>query len=121
MHQNSPPYQTPDSQQKADTVANNANTKSEDSAPKIEHDQISRSDENDYSNETSTDDIETFDETDFLDKLKNSTTDQVLRGIYGQDYEKIITSFNKFIELLTNTTNTIVKNQFNATSPQHEK
>lgn len=60
---------------------------------------------------------ETFNDTDFREKLKNSTTAQVLKDLYGPDYEKIITSFDKFIALLTNTTNTIVKNQLNSTSP----
>lgn len=59
---------------------------------------------------------EYFDEEDFRDKLKNSTTAKVLKDLYGPDYEKIITSFDKFIELLTNTTNT-VKNQLGSTLP----
>lgn len=122
-YQNSPPYQTPDSQQKSDMVANHTTqTKSESTDSKTKNDQSTKSDEIYNSNENNTDlETETFDENDFLDKLKNSTTDQVLRGIYGQDYEKIITSFDKFIELLTNTTNTIVKNQFNSARFQHEK
>jgi hypothetical protein len=59
---------------------------------------------------------ETFDETDFRDKLKNSTTAQILKDRYGPDYEKIINGFDKFIELLTNTTNIVIKNQINSTS-----
>jgi len=67
---------------------------------------------------SNTSDIETeyFDEADFRDKLKNSTTAQVLKDLYGPDYEKIITSFDKFIELLTNTTDAM-KNQLNSTLP----
>lgn len=60
---------------------------------------------------------ETFDETDFREKLKNSTTAQVLKDLYGPDYEKIITSFDKFLALLTNTTNNVLENQLNSTSP----
>jgi hypothetical protein len=63
---------------------------------------------------------ETFDEMDFRDKLKNSTTAQILKDLYGPDYEEIIMSFDKFIELLTNTTNIVIKNQINSTV-QHEK
>ncbi|WKT57202.1 hypothetical protein QVH35_07105 [Candidatus Nitrosotenuis chungbukensis] len=59
---------------------------------------------------------EYFDETNFRDELKNSTTDQVLKDLYGKDYEKIITSFDKFIELLTNTTHR-VKNQLDSVLP----
>ncbi|TBR20660.1 MAG: hypothetical protein EPO63_09495 [Candidatus Nitrosotenuis sp.] len=122
-YQRSSPYQTQDSQQKTDTVANHtAGAKSESGDSKAEYDQPTQPDDIMDSNESSTDiETETFDENNFQDKLKNSTTDQVLKSLYGQDYEKIITSFDKFIELLTNATNTIVKNQFNSTSPQHEK
>lgn len=59
---------------------------------------------------------ETFDETDFRGKLKNSTTAQILKDLYGPDYERIITGFDKFVELLTNTTNKVIKNQINSTS-----
>ena len=59
---------------------------------------------------------ETFDEMDFRDKLKNSTTAQILKDLYGPDYEKIINGFDKFIELLTNTTNAVIKDQINSPS-----
>lgn len=59
---------------------------------------------------------ETIDETNFKEKLKNSTLAQVMKDLYGPDYEKIITSFDQFIILLTNTTN-MIKNQFSSTSP----
>lgn len=63
-------------------------------------------------------DIETeyFDESDFHDQLENSTTAQILKDLYGPDYERIITSFDKFVELLTNTTNAL-KNHLDSTLP----
>lgn len=92
---------------------------------KTEYDQLLKSDDETNLNNSKSDsnysniETETFDETDFRDKLKNknSMTVQILKDLYGEDYEKIITSFDKFIELLTNTTNIIVANQINSTSP----
>ncbi|MBI5146737.1 MAG: hypothetical protein HZA84_05905 [Thaumarchaeota archaeon] len=83
-----------------------------------EYDQLLDKTNLDNSSNGNYSDIETeyFDEADFRDKLKNSTTAHVLKDLYGPDYEKIITSFDKFVELLTNTTNT-VKNQLNSTLP----
>lgn len=121
-YQSLPLYQMPDPLQKTDAVANNtADAKSESNDSK-EYGQPVRPDGTNDSNERYTDiETETFDEDSFLDNLKNSTTDQILKSIYGQDYKKIITSFDKFIELLTNATSAIAKNQFNSTLPQHEK
>ena len=66
----------------------------------------------------STNNVETeiIDETNFREKLKNSTTAQVLKDLYGPDYEKIIANFDQFLILITNVTN-MIKNQFNTTSP----
>lgn len=63
-------------------------------------------------------DVETeyFDEADFRDKLRNSTTSKVLSDLYGPNYENLITSFDKFVELLTNATNA-VRHQLNSTWP----
>lgn len=121
MHQISPPYQTPHSQ--ADTITNStSDAKPKSNSSELEYRQLT-ADKIDYTDENGTDYIETetFDEVNFLDTLKNSTTDQVLKGVYGQDYVKIITSFDRFVELLTNATSAIIKSQVVDTLPQYEK
>ncbi|HSA97533.1 MAG TPA: hypothetical protein VLF17_00440 [Candidatus Nitrosotenuis sp.] len=112
-------YQPQDVQQRTD-ANHTMDIKSESEASKAKYNQTSEFEIYDSSG-NGTDGVETFDETNFLDKLRNSTTDQVLREIYGHDYMKVVTSFDKFIKLLTNATNTIVKNQLNATLPPYEK